>query len=330
MASTSSSDQSISKVSRKNPDSELIVYSGSPRYELYFPDAETAVFSYPVPAGTRMNDLEYSFAGLSISCRLKKTSNPPFLEGKLWSSLKNDADPPLVTFEEQRTGRTLVITFNLPRDAAWPVLIGRPLNADSNSIDPWSAYLLAEVQERGTPSIPGKLENAFKMYQNAARRGVAEAQYRLALLYNDHLECVLVGTSLNHPLANQYFLAVAKVRAIGAHSKLTFAEIGDAQYRVGLAFKAGVGVAAQAETARKWFERARLNGNADANAELQAEEVEVDDGPAAGLGGASPASPIAVVSRGAEIPWWNIALVTGALVLVGGIIYEKYKGSPSD
>src|SRR3989338_1571601 len=155
------------KVPRKKEDSELVVYDGRHRYELYFGDEESVSFSFPVPAGTRMADLDYSFSGVSISCRLRKSSDPPFLEGKLWSNLSATADPPIVTFEETRTGRTLVIQFTLPSRSKWPVLIGRPLNADDQSIDPWSAYLLAEIYEKGSPMNPPDPTQAFKFYENA-------------------------------------------------------------------------------------------------------------------------------------------------------------------
>ncbi|MDP2438762.1 MAG: hypothetical protein Q8P67_23710, partial [archaeon] len=208
-------------VSRKSQDSDLVVYAGEHRYELYKPDNETLIFSFPVPSGLTMKDLDFSCTGVSVSCRLKKSSAPPFLEGKLWSSLRPGADPPIITFEEQKSGRTLVIEFNISSGVQWPVLIGRPLNADAESIDPWSAYLLASVLERPSATMPANPIEAFAFFKNAARRGVAEAQYRLGQIYSNHIDAVMCGAGLDRRLAVTYFLAVAKVRSIGSHSQFT-------------------------------------------------------------------------------------------------------------
>lgn len=316
MASSSASGSPVlssSSASSLTPDVELEIYDSRPRYELAF-DADGITLSYPVAPGTKLRELQWKFDKASISIEYNGLT---IIEGKLWAPL---SEQPEASFEEDVVkGRILVVPFQIPRGSRWPALIRGPRTASLNTIDPWSAYQLGLQLSRPDHPFSARPAEGLPMLQYAAKNGVAEAQFHLAQIYSDPIQAAVLGEAENQRLALSYFLAVAKTLKIGQYSQLTYAQIGEAQFRLGQAHEIGhAGVKQSMESAILWYSRARLNESHEANERLA--QIEAEDLSNADIDEPSLRKAPRINKGG--ISFWHVAGAIALGCVAAGIAYE--------
>jgi hypothetical protein len=102
--------------------------------------------------------------------------------------------------------------------------------------------LLGKIYSEGM-GVPVSLKRAFRLFERAAKQGLAEAQYEAGVAYSE-------GKGVRHsdPQAIEWFRAGA--------------EQGDAQCqcRLGMMYVMGTGVAQDEVTAREWLEKSAAQG----------------------------------------------------------------------
>jgi hypothetical protein len=101
---------------------------------------------------------------------------------------------------------------------------------------------------QGVPQNAGK---AFRWYLNAAELGHKQAQYNAAVMYNEGR-----GTALNPALALQWFNKAAQQGSA------------DAQFSLGVMYGSGVVVTQDYAQALQWYRKAAQQGDADAQYNL--------------------------------------------------------------
>lgn len=94
---------------------------------------------------------------------------------------------------------------------------------------------------------------AFELFEQAAEKGLADAQFQLANMYAFGTATVPADVDPNRLAARWYFEAARQGHA-------------EAQYSLGIMFLTGSGVVQSAEEANKWIARAAAQGHADAKA----------------------------------------------------------------
>jgi len=101
---------------------------------------------------------------------------------------------------------------------------------------------------QGVPQNAGK---AFRWYLNAAELGHKQAQYNAAVMYNEGR-----GTALNPALALQWFAKAAQQGSA------------DAQFSLGVMYANGAAVQQDYAQAAQWYRKAAQQGDADAQYNL--------------------------------------------------------------
>ena len=97
---------------------------------------------------------------------------------------------------------------------------------------------------------------ALTWFEQAARQGLAEAQFHLGNMYAYGLADPGAGADPARLAAQWYFEAARQGHA-------------DAQYSLGILFLTGTGLVQNPTEANRWIERAAKQGHADASAYLQ-------------------------------------------------------------
>ncbi len=147
-----------------------------------------------------------------------------------------------------------------------------------------ACWTLAELF-RGDLGIPEDMEQAAVWYTKAAQLGHAEAAFDLGLLYTEG-----DGVERNTGLAARWFELAAD------------AGIARALFMLGTLYEQGVDGAPDLDAARAWYRRARDSGDAAAGQALRrldagGRNVEVAEGPPAGMLGGPPGSAVARRSK---------------------------------
>jgi hypothetical protein len=146
---------------------------------------------------------------------------------------------------------------------------------------------LAELDRADTPLAPANLDTAAATPLAAARRGDAQAQFELAMMYlngervtrdaSAAHDWLIKAASQNHRLA-QRTLADALARGVdfeqdydeAAKWYLRAAQAGDAdaQYAIGNLYSVGLGVKASSAESQRWYTAAAKQGNRKAKERL--------------------------------------------------------------
>lgn len=147
-----------------------------------------------------------------------------------------------------------------------------------------ACWTLAELF-RGDLGIPEDMEQAAAWYTKAAQLGHAEAAFDLGLLYTEG-----DGVERHTGLAARWFELAAD------------AGIARALFMLGTLYEQGVDGAPDLDAARAWYRRARDSGDAAAGQALRrldagGRNVEVAEGPPAGMLGGPPGSAVARRSK---------------------------------
>lgn len=147
-----------------------------------------------------------------------------------------------------------------------------------------ACWTLAELF-RGDLGIPEDMEQAAAWYTKAAQLGHAEAAFDLGLLYTEG-----DGVERHTGLAARWFELAAD------------AGIARALFMLGTLYEQGVDGAPDLDAARAWYRRAQDSGDAAAGQALRrldagGRNVEVAEGPPAGMLGGPPGSAVARRSK---------------------------------
>ena len=111
-------------------------------------------------------------------------------------------------------------------------------------------YHLGVMYDAGQ-GVPQNAGNAFRWYLNAAELGHKQAQYNVAVMYNEGR-----GTALNPALALQWFRKAAQQG------------LADAQFSLGVMYASGSAVPQDYTQAAQWYRKAAQQGDADAQYNL--------------------------------------------------------------
>lgn len=111
-------------------------------------------------------------------------------------------------------------------------------------------YHLGVMYDAGQ-GVPQNASNALRWYLNAAELGHKQAQYNAAVMYNEGR-----GTVLNTALALQWF------------SKAAQQGFADAQFSLGVMYANGAAVQQDYAQAAQWYRKAAQQGDADAQYNL--------------------------------------------------------------
>ena len=115
----------------------------------------------------------------------------------------------------------------------------------------WAQFMLGQRYERGL-GVEQSYQQAFELYELAARQGLASALYNLGLMYDNGQ-----GVDQSYARAAEYYEAAARQG------------LASAQYNLGAVYCNGQGVEQSNETAREWLMKAAEQGEESAINGLQ-------------------------------------------------------------